>query len=73
MAKQNLYLPDLTNNIVTSSMGTNDATVLERRNNIFSTASYVLFSINKPSLAIDLAENLGQINIQSAGGTPLST
>lgn len=72
MAKQNLYLADLTNNIVTSSMNSSDLAITERRKNIFSTASYVLFSINKPSLAIDLAENLGQINIQSAGGTPLS-
>ena len=73
MAKQNLYLTDLADNIISSSINTNDIATIERRKNIFRTASYVLFSINKPYLAIDLAENLGQVNIQSTGGTPLST
>jgi len=74
MAIKNISLSDVADKLVVSSMNINDSSLTERKNNIFSTASYYLFSINKPAFAIELAENINPVTFSpSRDSPPLST
>lgn len=70
MAIKNILLSDIADKIIVSSMNTNELSLQERRNNIFSTASYYLFSINKPVFAIELADSMDTLVYSPSRDSP---
>jgi hypothetical protein len=74
MSIKNITLSDISDKIILSSMNTNDNTLNDRKSSIFGTASYYLFSINKPVFAIDLANSINPLEFNpSKDSKPLST
>lgn len=74
MAIKNILLSDVADKIVVSSVNINENSLTERKNNIFTTAAYYLFSINKPAFSIELAENINSLTLSpSRDSPPLST
>ena len=74
MSIQNILLSDISDKVIVSSTNTNDSSIADRKNNVFCTASYYLFSINKPAFAIEIANNMNSLVYSpSRDSQPLST
>jgi|688.fasta_scaffold323280_2 hypothetical protein len=74
MAIQNIGLNDIVDRIILSSANTNETSSIDRKNGIFNTASYFLFSINKPAFAIEIANKIDPLESSpSRDSQPLST
>ena len=74
MSIQNILLSDISDKVIVSSTNTNDSSIADRKNNVFCTASYYLFSINKPAFAIEIANNMNSLVFSpSRDSPPLST
>ncbi len=74
MSIKNIVLSDIADKVVVSSTNTNDSSIADRRNNVFGTASYYLFSVNKPAFAIEIANNMNSLVFSpSRDSQPLST